>query len=313
MRSIVTSDGEPIILYQSFTDEVQEAFRGNNIDYIKGGASTTSIHNALDRTVVFRDMKKGIQKVSKQGLPQIHTLLKQRLEEVSHRFEREQHVSIGSEYKKSIHYGLVLIVHCLQNGYCTPQKLIHGFTCSGQHIHPTIGNQSTIDFDKIMRQCSRPLTDDELTNMQFHAKDLIQILISTGEIKDEEYDVRGIAKLPDDVFEIRDEYVLPRQRCVIITNDDTVERYKEYRQRQDPDFKRCAAFLAADKKAKERQAIKEMEKQRKLNMTYEEKQQEKAEKSRIASEKKAQDIAKTDAYEEAGSCPSIYGSQRSLL
>jgi hypothetical protein len=299
MRPIVTSDGEPIILYQSFSDEVQEAFRSNHIDYIKGGASTTSIHNALDRTVVFRDMKRGTQIVSRKGLPQIHTLLNERLQDVLGKFEAEALISIGSEYKKSIQYGLVLIVHCLQNGYCTPEKLIHGFTCCGQHVYPTTDNQSTIDFHKIMRQCSRPLTQEELSNMQHHAQDLMQILINTGEIKDEDYDVRGIPKLPDDDFEIRDEYVLPRQRCVIITNNDTVARYKEYRQRKananDAVFKHYAALVRAEEKAKQRQDIKEMENERKLHMTDLEKQQEKVEKKRVASEKKAAKISKDAA------------------
>lgn len=51
-RNFFSTDGEAIILKQAFNSEIQQGFANNLIDYVKGGASTTGIHNAMDRTTI---------------------------------------------------------------------------------------------------------------------------------------------------------------------------------------------------------------------------------------------------------------------
>lgn len=299
MRAFFSTDGEPIILYQSCSDEIQAEFKSQCIDYVKGGASTTSIHNALDRTVVFRDMRKGIKKVSETGIPNIHTTLEQNIDDTLNRFEREIIVGgIGTEYKKAIKFGLTIIIHCMQDEYCTPCKLIHGFVCCGQHVFPERdivysenGTPSTISFDKIMRQCESELTQDELANMKRHAPELIQILLDKGEITEKEYDDRNIPQLPEEDFEIRNDLVLCRQRCVIITHDETVARYKEYAQRKadlgDPNIRKAIAVAKKAEKRKRAEADKETAKERIQAMAPKEKVAYDLEKKKIVADKKA--------------------------
>ncbi len=299
MRAFFSTDGEPSILYQSFSDDILEEFKTQCIDYMKGGASTTSIHNPLDRTVVFRDMKAGILEVSNTGVPNIYTILEEHIDEALNRLEREVIVGgIGTEYKKGIKFGLTVITHCMQNGYCTPIKLIHGFVCCGQHIFPERGavyseseSPSTISFDKIMRQCESELTQDQLANMKRHAPELIQILLNTGQITEEEYDARDIPKLPDEHYETRDELVLYRQRCVIITHDETIARYKQYAQRKadlsNPVIKKAIAVIKRAVKSQIAKETKAADKKRLEDMTPDERDAEKQRKRTLAAANRA--------------------------
>lgn len=66
MRNYFSTDGEAIILKQAFHTNIQLLFKMALIDYVKGGASTTGIHNALDRTTCFRDVRSACTAASKQ-------------------------------------------------------------------------------------------------------------------------------------------------------------------------------------------------------------------------------------------------------
>jgi hypothetical protein len=299
MRPFFSTDGEAIIIHQSLEDDVQQAFKDNSIDYVKGGASTTGIHNALDRTVVFRDMRAGIKVVNKDGIPPRYSILQNNIDSILSNLEIVSGNNIGSEYKKSIKFGLTAIVHCLQNGYCLPQQLSHGFTCCGQHVFDNSEGEkasSTIHFGNIMKQCYTDLTLQQLEHMKICAPALIQVLLQNGEIKEADYDQFDIPKLPDEDYEVRDELVLHRQRCVILTHKDTVVRFREHVQikadANNPEFRSHMAVLHKHLKKVNSNNIKELERKRVDSLPPAEKLEETNKRKSEAAKKRSDKVAK---------------------
>ena len=79
MRNILTQDGEAEVLIPAMDEEVQAAFEGANVDFIKGPPSATGIHQAWDRSTAFRDTKKGMETVTKNGTNTSHPTLARNL------------------------------------------------------------------------------------------------------------------------------------------------------------------------------------------------------------------------------------------
>ena len=181
------------------------------------------------------------------------------------------------------------------------------------------GPPSTISFEKIMSQCYNDITQDELDLMLRAAPELIQKLRDTGQITEDDYDQHNIPKLPDEDYEVRHDYVLHRQRCVVITHEETVARFKYYSQKKadakDPVFMRDMALIKKAQLAKVKKDAKEAEIVRKNSLTPLELQQEqmdikmaraaKAQAKRLKDQKGIEDLEL--AYERQGEKLTMYG------
>ena len=96
--------------------------------------------------------------------------------------------------------------------------------------------------------------------MYTHAPHFVRLYRSEGEVKDSDYDARGIPKLPDEDYIIRDEQVLWRQRPVLITCENTVARFVDYEQQRLDRLNPVLVAIEKDKKTEDRRVAKEFKK-----------------------------------------------------
>lgn len=75
MRNFYSQDGEARIFTPAMDAVVQPAFEGANIDLIKGPPSATGIHQSWDRSTNFRNTKKIMETVKKNGINTINSTL----------------------------------------------------------------------------------------------------------------------------------------------------------------------------------------------------------------------------------------------
>jgi hypothetical protein len=112
--------------------------------------------------------------------------------------------------------------------------------------------------------------------MKCRAPDLIHILLSTGKITETDYDNnRGTPKLKEENYEVRDELVLCRHRCVIITHNETVEYAEKLPDAKKLKLQSLLTLIRKHEKVVETKKAKEAEKLMQQNKTPERKAEEK--------------------------------------
>lgn len=302
MRNYFSTDGEAIILKQAFNAEIQTLFEEQLIDYVKGGASTTGIHNALDRTTCFRDVRLACTKASERNLNVENVSIQMQLKDAIKNLERMHSIDISSIYTKKIIYGCEIITHAMQCGAITKEKLAHGFRVCGQHVpfseyNPT---KSSISFECIMSQCYKTVSMEDLNTMAQHIPYFVDILQKNGEIKECEFDAKNIPRLPDCDYDVRNELVLWRQRAVVITNVETVRRFVNYEKlrisRLDSQLQRSLSIIAKYDRAQEREITKVTQKTNQMMMTPENREKAKQDKlSKSLANKQAKEQKRLDS------------------
>jgi hypothetical protein len=280
MRNFFSTDGEAIILKQAFSPEIQQDFASNLIDYVKGGASTTGIHNALDRTTCFRDVRREVTKLSTDFCSDKESPMAKQINKCMQDIEDLYKIKLSSMYKNKIIFGCDVITFAIQNGAISKKKLANGFRICGQHVAMNQNasedeHQTTISFEKIMAQCYQHISRDDMNLMKQETPHFLTILRTTGQITEKDFDHKNIPKLCEEDYDIRDEFVLWRQRAVLITNVETVARFINYehlrQQATDKEVIKAKLTVAKFTKQQATKARQEAKRVQRINMTDEEK------------------------------------------
>lgn len=313
MRSFLSMDGESIQLEAGLDIETISLMIENKIDFAKGPPSATGLHQACDRSPIFRDSKRSLKENAKMGYDFKNATLETRLREAFQKLKSKlSSVSNFSDYENKIIQGLVNIIGIFKEKTLTENKIKNGFTICGQHRHLDNGIDpeeekygqlaySTVDAKRILNQCFTTFSAVEIDNMMVKLPIMMQEMVKRGKLSDEFLDQHNIPKL--DINHVaRDDLVAWRQHANILTN---MENYGEYT------FHLMNQYKASDPVQKERlkekqqlekliqkhdtkEANKEAKKQQNLAekarleaMTPAEKAQEKAKKSLEKEQKKA--------------------------
>ncbi len=201
---------------------------------------------------------------------------------------------------------MIKLVCIMKSNYVTAEKMIRGFTDCGQHVEDAEhGKSPTVDYDKVMKRCYQEVTEDQKQCMKDNREIFGREFAETGRVTNEFLDHLGIVKDPEDAPNRDVLNALARQDCQIITNDDTVRRFREYQQQKadslDPVLveekkimsKSERLVYSAEKKqaTKEKKALeRKQEQERRSKLTKAERDQEDAEKKKkTAQEKKEKD------------------------
>jgi hypothetical protein len=280
-----------------------DAFSEANIDCIKLPPSTTSEHQANDVASTFKDMKKGIETVTKNPLkkvanPTLNAAILKAFDELKAEYPS---LDIKSDYKSKICGGFVTLVHLMKSGYVTAEKNMLGFIACGQHIADAVaGDDPTVDYDKIMERCYQEVTEEQQVILRANREAVGKEFARTGMVSKVFLDRLGIVQDPVGAPN-RDILILARQDCFIITHFDTIQRYLEYLRKKteakDPVAKEHNKMLSQaekllyneEKKKKtkeENERKKKEEKERRAMLSPEEKAAEDAQKKAAAAAKR---------------------------
>jgi hypothetical protein len=279
----VTSDGEAVILWQSIAPAVVQAFKDNHADLAKGGPSATSVQQPCDVSSEFEDLKAGTKKVISSNVDVTNEILQDAMK--TYWLNLNEYIkSICTSYatnpkpvshamKEKIIKGLEVIVYVSQNGYMTPSKARKGFTRVGFHTtskvtDPILGfEDSTVDFDLIMKQCYQEIPKDIVNFVKSHSPELIRQFQINGKLVTEDYKEVGIWQLLANAnFTMipRDDKVIWQQHAQVMTHDRTVAQWTGYILGRDPATIAANATIEAANKAAEKLAETELRVARRL-------------------------------------------------
>jgi hypothetical protein len=270
-KTLVTSDGEAVILWQSIDPEVVSAFKENQSDLGKGGPSATAVQQPCDVSTEFEDLKAGVKVAIKNDTDVTNEVLKEALKKYWFDLDiylksictsySENPKPLPSSMKDKIFRGLEIIVYVMQNGYMTPSKARQGFTRVGFHTterleDPILGYEnSTVDFDIIMRQCYKAISTETVAYIKLHAPELIRCFHVKGKLKRADYEAVGIwQRLENENFIVlnRDDKVIWQQHAQLMTHNETVAIWTQYRLGRDPITLAANAAIAAATRAAEK-------------------------------------------------------------
>ena len=128
MRNFYSQDGEAEILTPAMDAAVQAAFEGANTDFIKGPPSATGIHQSWDRSTNFRDTKKGIETVTKNGINTSNPTLARNVKAAITQLRAEfPVVTLSSANETKIIAAVETLCYVQKNGYVTSRKHVEGY------------------------------------------------------------------------------------------------------------------------------------------------------------------------------------------
>ena len=243
--SVVTIDGEAVILNNLLGTTLQALLDAKLISVIKVVPSGTARHNGCDAGDVFRDKNAGLKYLEKH--PSVDYTNAQLNHELGVFWDdlKKQYpdVDISAAYIKKVNQGIQKFVWVTKNkGFVTPQKIQEGFVRAGQKFktgevsaRPVPGFETSLrDFHKIVTAlCTTPLLPGELDTIYDHVPAMVASVKTRGRLEDEVLDGMGVLMRPAGELKQRDALTLCQQGPTVITHEETVARYLAWKGRKD--------------------------------------------------------------------------------
>lgn len=158
LRMVFSTDGEAIIMKEAFSPEVLAGFKAALIDYLKGGPSVSSHHQACDVGPMFRDVKCGVKYHTQACTDTTDRFLRRNLKDLFAQFTVEfPSIVLPDGFQSRLISACEIIVYVMKSKYFTCTKVQTGFEECGQHVRNSKVGESTVSYDRIM---SRTLAKD---------------------------------------------------------------------------------------------------------------------------------------------------------
>ena len=131
MRNFYSQDSEAEILVPAMDEAVQSAFQAINTDFVKGPPSATGIHQSWDRNTSFRDVKKGMETITKNGINTSNATLARHVREaIGEMRSKHPEVILSSANGSKIVKAIETLTYVQRKGYVTLQKHVMGYQVS---------------------------------------------------------------------------------------------------------------------------------------------------------------------------------------
>jgi hypothetical protein len=225
-QTLFFHDGEAVQLKGMFNPEMIEKFRVENVHALKIAASTSQFGNPLDQDPFLA--AKGINKSFKRNsLPEQSWLEDQISVTISAHFTRfpASGGNVWSAQKKKAHIIGLIRVQAVVRRALTEDTIRKSFATLG--IYPYSHDIIMKNFQKFVK-FEELLTSDELNRHRELVPKLSSHFRRNGEIFDDVFREYGIGKDED----IKDQLVLWRRRCVLLTALDVIQREDERTKRK---------------------------------------------------------------------------------
>lgn len=264
----LTLDGEATQIQTLDDTEVLSILNDNNIDIGKGPASCSGCcSNALDCGNFFKSIKTSL--TGKSGIGQEKSTNSELENNIINELNKfNDKLKLSYERKNKISKGIVHLMEYEMK--CLNFSII-------RKSFETIGMVGENKLEQTLSCCTMYKTTkiEQLNLIKSSMDHLVNIFKLNGEIKDSEYDTLGIMKLENKENEKnRDELVIYRQRAVLLTLKESIQRRKNYfeeKQRKEEEVILRKKSKEEEKEQKNKEKIeKENEKKRKREEKMEE-------------------------------------------
>lgn len=264
LSTFLTSDGEAVIMNQALDDEIQDLLSEAKIIWAKLPASTTSVHQPCDRAQTFKSLKSCCTNetflASARNVDQRDDMLANEIRAAAAAIKLVDNKKLPSGFIDRLVRGCLLVEKMCEVAM-KKGDITRSFVKCGHHVPsdkqlkaPEGELPVTISPTIIMRQCHAPISDEQMQNMLNHLPFFSDKMRDDGRIAWADMDDKGIA--PDQDVENRENLVLSRRACEIITSPATLKRQKLWHLENDPEciaIKRVIAGEARKQATENRQ------------------------------------------------------------
>jgi len=266
MRAFVYCDGEEAQIRVLQEPDILSQLSDTLIDLGKSPASCSAKHQASDVSSWFKVSKKKQKTLTPEEYR--NDVLKGRINTVL------ANTGLSSDKRKKALFGLLSLVYTFKVTL-NPAIVAHGYEKCGQ---------SPIDFKKIINQCTKKPTIDELKKMELALPSMISCFQANGHITEQAFNEADIVSNSNEQSNKRpkDERALQCQRACLMTHVDSVARYIDY----------IAVRNAAPRIAEEKKQAAKVQKEAIERL----KKNEKLEKEKVAADKKEEKRKELEHY-----------------
>ena len=272
MRAFVICDGEPSQI-QVFQERfVLDAMKETLIDFGKSPASCSAITQSSDDSDFFKASKKKLVRIRETDY--ISAGLNTRLQNIlSRRVDADGQQRVTSAKKGLICNALQQVLYSIKH-VLTPEIVKQGYKHIGQY---------PVSFRTTIGRCTRQVTARDMDVMERQLPAIVEIFRTTGKVTEAQMDAAGIFSVNSESTNSKpkDERAMHQQRSVIMNSDDCIAQYRAHVEHRAAEparralalEQREAAKLVRERKAEEvraRKELKDIEKQRRANLTREE-------------------------------------------
>ena len=135
MRNFYSQDGEAEILIPAMDPAVRSAFEESGTDFAKGPPSATSNHQPCDRSTNFRDTKKGMETVTKNGIDTSNVTLANHVKSTITALKQEHpEITLSSANESKIIKAIETLTYVQKNGYVQSRKIVLSYEVSDVSI-----------------------------------------------------------------------------------------------------------------------------------------------------------------------------------
>ena len=128
MRNFYSQDEEAEILIPAMDWAVQSAFAESRTDFVKGPPSATGAHQSCDRSPNFRDTKKGMETVTKNGTDTSNPTLSRHIKMAITTMKSEHpEIILSSDNETKIIKAIETLTYVQKNGYVQSRKIVMGY------------------------------------------------------------------------------------------------------------------------------------------------------------------------------------------
>lgn len=207
-------DGEDVQIKCYLDPEIRKLCEDNNIVIGKSASSSTEIQQALDRGNLFKGTKSRLAAISNDDIVKQYLYLKEQLVRVWKLHEERHGIGITVDHRKAGINGIIKVYDCLTYTI-SKSTIVDSFKFTGSHPY---------NIEQIMNECTATIPREQDIIIRRNKDYLVQTLRDEGEIFEAIYDNCGILDNIARGGKPKDQLVIMRRRCLILTNNKFYER-----------------------------------------------------------------------------------------
>jgi hypothetical protein len=207
-------DGEDIQIKCMKDPIIRQLLKENNIEVGKTSASITEIEQECDADNLFKAPKKKLSAIFNDDIIKNYNNLRILLENIWKSHQEATNTIITREHKKSGINGIIKIFHCLKSTI-NINVIEKSFKVTGA---------SPYNLNQIISQCTAKISREQEIIIKREIDYLKNVFASAGEIDENTFDLCGIDDNIKKKGKRKDELVVFRRRCILLSSDNFIAR-----------------------------------------------------------------------------------------
>jgi hypothetical protein len=215
----IMCDGEFEQIKLYFNKEIRDLFASQNVMIGKLSASSTAVAQALDAYKLFCNLHKYINTIT-DAEARLRAPLLAALNAAFLRYEVKNNKASNKKWQNDKGRAILLLIKTKIAADKVNTSQIHS---SWEKVG--IMQDLTVDENQVLHQFNCRISNHQFINLFDNLKEGMRLMEKNGEVKDSELtNLFECVKVNSTTKKVRDTHCIQQQRCVLLTNEDTLTR-----------------------------------------------------------------------------------------